>query len=243
MFTRRAVLTLSAGCFGGLLASSACGRRRSRGFRGFAFVANEAGRAIAVVDIGALAVARNIPLDGAPSSIITGTKRPFVYALTPASGTVHEVAVDRLSFTRKLAVGATALGMQLSPDESALYVWSRNPRALFRIDLDAWKVDWRLALPEEPNDFVAAADNKTGAVSFGSHVRLVNLASRKLSDPMGKGDFGSLRFLADSRTMIAADRGARRIGLAQARNNLRRRIQPGQQRRHTLVSVSLGLHS
>ncbi|MSV36171.1 MAG: hypothetical protein EXQ47_11340 [Bryobacterales bacterium] len=212
MLTRRTLLALSVCPAAAFVAASSCGRRRGgAGFRGYAFVANEEGRAIAVVDLEALAVARHIALDGSPSAVIAGTQRPFVYALTPANGTVHEVAVDHLSFTRKLNVAVSALGMRLSPDERALYVWARNPKALFRVNLDDWKVEWRIALPEEPVDFVAASDHKTGAVSFGSGVRLVDLDARKLGNSLGAGDFGAVRFLADARTMIAADRGQRRL--------------------------------
>src|SRR5437016_3353754 len=44
-----------------------------------------------------------------------------------------------------------------------------------------------------------------------SSVGLVDLASRKLGNPAGMGDFGAVRFLADARTVIAADRGERRL--------------------------------
>jgi hypothetical protein len=212
MLTRRTLLTLSAGSAAGSAVSSACGRRRGgAGFRGYAFVANEEGQAIAAVDLEALAVARHIPLAGAPSSVVAGSKRPFVYALTPANGTVHEVAVDRLSFTRKLGVAASALQMQLAPDDSALYVLARDPRALIRIGLEDWKVEWRIALPEEPVELALASDNKTGAISFGSSLRLVDLAARKLGNPAGRGAFGAVRFLADARTVLAADGGERRL--------------------------------
>src|SRR5713101_2863488 len=96
---------------------AACGRRRGgTGFRGYAFVANEEGQAIAAVDLEALAVARHIPLAGSPTSVLAGVKRPFVYALTAANGTVHELEVDRLRFTRKLAVASSAVAMQMASD-------------------------------------------------------------------------------------------------------------------------------
>ncbi len=39
----------------------------------------------------------------------------------------------------------------------------------------------------------------------------MDLAARKLGNPAGAGDFGAVRFLADARTLIAADRGERRL--------------------------------
>ena len=193
---------------------AACGRRRrSAGFRGYAFVANEEGNAIAAVDLEALAVARHIPLIGAPTSVVSTAKRPFVYALSPSNGTVHEIEVDRLSFNRRLAVASSALAIAVAPDDTALYVLASEPQSLIRIALDTLTVEWRMPLPRDPVDFAVAEDTATAAVSFANSVRLVDLTARKLSAPAGEGEFGALRFLADSRTLIAADRGARRLSM------------------------------
>jgi YVTN family beta-propeller protein len=205
--TRRAFLTIPV--------AAACSTRGDGGYRGYAFVANEDGQAVAAVDLQALAVARHIPLDSAPSDVIAARKRPFVYALTPASGSVHEIHADRLGFTRKLAAGTAALSIRLGrePQERYLYVLMREPRSLVRVALDSLRVEWRIALPEEPSDFALAADGKTAAVTFHSGVRFVDLPSQKLSDPAGTGEFGAVRFLNDSRTLIAANRGERILSL------------------------------
>jgi DNA-binding beta-propeller fold protein YncE len=209
VISRRAVLTLPLAA---AFVSAACSRRRGgAGFRGYAFVANQEGQAIAAVDLEALAVARHIPLAGSPTSVLAGARRPFVYALTAANGTVHEIAVDRLQFTRKLTVASSAAGMQMAPDDSALYVLAREPKALMRIALDTWGVEWKIALPEEPVDFALAPDNLTAAITSHQGVRLVDLPARKLRNPSGAGDFGAVRFLANARTLIAADRGERRL--------------------------------
>jgi DNA-binding beta-propeller fold protein YncE len=195
------------------LVIAACGTRRTAGFRGYAFIANEEGHAVAAVDLEALAVARLIPLDGAPSEIAAARVRPLVYALTPSSGSIHEIQADRLSFTRKLAVAASALTMRLTPPESAIFILTKEPRALVRVALDSFKVDWRVALPDEPKEFALSPDGKTAAITLGSEVRLLDLATRRFSAPLGHGDFGAVRFLADSRTMIAANRSDRLLSL------------------------------
>jgi hypothetical protein len=213
VISRRAMLALpglAAGVF------AACGRRRGGpGFRGYAYVANEDGQDIAVVDLEALAVARHIPLAGNPTAVLAGARRPFVYALTAANGTVHEVAVDRLQFTRKLMVASAAVGMQMTSDDRALYILAREPKALVRVDLDSWKVDWRISLPEEPVDFALAPNDLTAAITFHGGVRLVDIAAKALGNPAGTGDFGAVRFLSNGQTMIAADRGARRLSFYQ----------------------------
>jgi DNA-binding beta-propeller fold protein YncE len=193
---------------------TACSRRkRGPGFRGYAFVANEESNSIAAVDLEAMAVARNIPLSGAPTGVIAARKRPFVYALSGATGTVHEIALERLNATRKLAVATNAIAMQMAPDETALYVLAREPRALVRVDAAGMQVDFKIALPDEPIDFALSPDHKTAAMSFKSGVRLVDLEPRKLRPPVGGGDLGAVRFLADARMLIVADRGERRLSI------------------------------
>src|SRR5580698_8243446 len=98
-----------------MLLSIGCGSRSTTGYRGYAFVANEDGQAVAAVDLEAMAVARHIALDGSPSQVVAAQTRPAVYALTPATGSIHEIQSDRLSFKQKLAVGSTAVSMRLAP--------------------------------------------------------------------------------------------------------------------------------
>jgi DNA-binding beta-propeller fold protein YncE len=200
--------------------SIACSSRPAAGYRGYAFVANEDGQAVAAVDLQVMAVARHIALDASPSQVVAAQTRPSVYALTPATGSVHEIQSDRLSFKRKVAVGSSAVSMGLDAREGALYVLAREPRALMRVSLDSFQVEGRMGLPTPsdstgagPVDFAIAPDGKTAAVSDGGAVRLIDLASGRVGDPLGEGDFGAVRFRFDGRTLIAADRGERRLSL------------------------------
>jgi DNA-binding beta-propeller fold protein YncE len=143
--------------------------------------------------------------------VISAAKRPFAYALAGDTATVHEISLDRLSASNKVPVGANAIGMQMNGSESTLFVLTREPRALVRVDAATLKVDYKIALPDEPVEFALAPDDKTAAVSFKNGVSLVDLPSRTLRSPVGAGDFGAVRFLADSSTLIAADHGARRL--------------------------------
>jgi YVTN family beta-propeller protein len=198
-----------------MLMSIACGSRSASGYRGYAFVANEEGQAVAAVDLQVLAVARHIALDAAPSQVVAAQTRPSVYALTPGTGSVHEIQSDRLSFKRKVAVASSAVSMALDARERDLYVLTREPRALVRVSLDSFRADWRadLARSAEPVDFAIAPDGKTAAVSDGVAVRFIDLSTGRAGDPLGEGNFGAVRFLSDSRTMIAADLGERRLSL------------------------------
>jgi DNA-binding beta-propeller fold protein YncE len=194
--------------------SNSCTTSRRAGFRGYAFIANEEGQAVAAVDLQALAVARHIPLDGAPVDVLALNTRPFVYALTPENGSLQEIHSDRLSFARKLAVGSHAMAMRISPDERAVYVLVKEPKSLVRVVLDRFAVDWRLPLTEDPHDFAVSPDGKTAAISAGESVRLVDLASARIGAPLGSpADIGAVRFLSDSKRLIAANRSERLLSI------------------------------
>ena len=204
MITRRALLSAP-------ILAAACGTRGRGGYRGYAFVANQDGQAVAAVDLEAMAVARHIPLDAAPSQVLAARARPIVYALTPATGSVHEIQADRLSFARKATLASSAVSMHLAPEGRSLYLLTREPAALLRVALDSLRMEWRVPLPEEPANFAITADGKIAAVSLGSAVHLVDLAAQRLSPPLGQGSFGAVLFLADGKTLIAADRGERQL--------------------------------
>jgi YVTN family beta-propeller protein len=206
VISRRAVLALPL--------AAACTRRRP-GFRGYAFIANEEGQAVAAVDLQALAVARHIPLDSAPVEVLA-PRGSFVYALTPATGSIHEIRADRLSFARKLAVASQAISMRVAEDQKAIYVLTREPKALVRVALDRFEVDWKLPLSENPHDFAISPDGKMAAVSAGESVRLIDLAAKRIGEPLGpSADIGAVRFLSDSRTLVAANRGERMLSIYQ----------------------------
>jgi YVTN family beta-propeller protein len=208
--SRRAVLALP---FAAVL-SDGCRTSRRAGFRGYAFIANEEGQAVAAVDLQALAVARHIPLDSAPVDVLALSSKPFVYALTPQNGSIQEIRADRLTFSRKLAVGSQAIAMHVSPDERAIYVLTKDPKALACVSLDRFAVDWKLPLFEDPHEFAISPDGKNAAVSAGESVRLIDLAIRTVGAPLGHpADIGAVRFLSDSKRLIAANRGERLLSV------------------------------
>ena len=199
--------------------NNGCNTRRRAGFRGYAFIANEEGQAVAAVDLQALAVARHIPLDSAPVDVVALVTRPFVYALTPENGSIQEIQADHLTFARKLAVGSKATAMRVSPKEQgmaerAMYILTKEPKALVRVALDRFAVDWKIPLSADPHDLAISPDGKTAAISSGESVRLVDLAKRTIGAPLGSpADIGAVRFLSDSKWLIAANRSERLLSL------------------------------
>jgi hypothetical protein len=204
VISRRAILSIpfAAACSTGV-----------SGYRGYAFIANEDGSAIAAVDLHALAVVRHIALDAAPAQVTASWTRPAIYALTPSNGSIHEIESDRLTFKRKLAAVSRAISMRLDPLGRSMYLLATDPKSLVRISLDSLRIEWTLALPDSPIDFDVSKDGKTGAVSLASGVRFVDLESRQIGDPAAEGDYGAVRFRKDGLSLIAADRGARRVSI------------------------------
>ncbi|HSP70615.1 MAG TPA: hypothetical protein VLN48_22970 [Bryobacteraceae bacterium] len=204
MISRRTLLALPF--------AAAC-TRPQESFRGYAFIANQEGGALAAVDLGVLAVARHIPLDGAPSQVIAAAQHPLVYALTPETGSVHEIQIDTLRLSRKLGVASQVITMELSADERSLYVLAREPRALISVALDSFKVDWKLPLPDEPVGLAVSPDGRTAAVSSARAVHLVDLPARRLSAPLGQGEYGPIQFHAEGKTLLAGNRGERLLSV------------------------------
>jgi YVTN family beta-propeller protein len=229
MLTRRTFAL--GGLAGGLGALTSCGyHNKVRGFSGYAFVANQAGGAIAAVDLQVFAVARHIRIDGSPTAVLAHPKLGRVYALTPDTGSVHEILTGNLTFSRKLHVATQALEMRLAPQiasqDHALYVLCRKPRQLVRVALDSLRIDWTLPLADDPADFDISPDETTVAISSGAgcSITFVDVRNRSAFAPMRTtGEIGLVRFQppqneaarrqSDSRQLIAANVSQRMLSI------------------------------
>jgi YVTN family beta-propeller protein len=209
--SRRSLLTLP-------LAVAAC-KRGTSGFRGYAFIANEDGGAVAAVDLQAFAVAKHIALEGAPAQLLVSPAKPLVYALTPNTGTVNEIESDRLRLGRKLTAVRKAKQMVLAPTGDVLYLLASEPRSLVAIETSSLKPAWKLVLQEDPTELAVSPDGKFGAISSANSVRLVNLQNRQTGGPLAKGAFGAVRFLADGRTLVTANLSERKLSLFDVASN------------------------
>ena len=136
-----------------LAAAWSCGRKKVAGYPGYAFVANEDGMAVAAVDLETFTLARRIPLDGKPTSVVAHPARDAVYVLTPATGTLHELAASGLAHRRKSRLARGAVSMRLAPDGAALWVLCHDPRELQRVDIDSLRPSQRIPLNAAPVSF------------------------------------------------------------------------------------------
>lgn len=194
-----------------------CGRKRA--FDGYAFIANRDGHAIAAVDLSAFAVVRHIALGAAPTAVIAPPSRPFVYALTPGSGTVHEIALRGLAVTRTRQVARAAVSMRLTADANSLWVLCREPRRLVRLDLDGFSSGAQIPLPLDPTDFDVSRWRDLAAVCYGPEgsVQLIALGPGKASAPIRLSrHVGLARFRSDGKALLVANVADRMLSVLQA---------------------------
>ncbi len=206
---RRSFLAASAAFLAG------CGRPKGTGFDGFAFVANQDGRAVAVVDLSAFAVARHIPLGDGPTAVIAHPRRPAVYVLCPDSATVCEIASDKLAVTRRVLAARAAVSMRLEPGGEALWILCRQPRQLVRLPLDRFRPESAVPLSADPLDFDLAPNGTAAVVSYGDAGALasIDLPHRRRQDfDLGK-KLSLVRFRSDNLAILAANVQDRQLAI------------------------------
>jgi len=200
--TRRALLM-------GAAALAGCARRRSRGFPGFAFVANAGARSVAAVDLNAFVLARQIGMDSAPGAVLANPLRPGVFVLMPESGVVCEIDAATLAVVRKTRPGNPAVAMRLAADGKSL--WVLQARALVRLDSSRLRAVETIPLPGVAVDFDLTADGRA-AVGFPAERRLalVQLGTRTIEHLVDAGCAPSLvRFQGDGKQVLVGSRADR----------------------------------
>jgi YVTN family beta-propeller protein len=218
-FSRREWLAAAAS-----VPAAGCRRQRrspsTYGYRGFAFVANSEGKAVAAVDLNAFAVVRHIALEADPIQMVNDPVRPFVFAVTPASGEIVEISAAKLEVSRRVRLGGGTQPSyaKISADGRFLWVLCRAARQLIRVPVDRFQPDLRIPLPAEPADFdLGPAEERSRdrlAVSVGSQVAIFDGVSGKpvATIPVdGGGEAGGIVFRKDGRQILFANRTARQL--------------------------------
>lgn len=204
--------------------AAACRRKRGSGFNGYAFVANEDGKAIAVVDLVAFALVRHVRLDDAPTAVIghDGVKpEPSVYVLTPRSGHILQIHSERLEVVRRVGLGTPAISMRLSPDHRFLWVLCAD-RRLMSVDLPSFRISSRIKLPADPVDFDLSRQTGLAAVSYGSagFVSQLDLKSGSAAQTARLSDqLGIVRYRSDGKALLVANKGGRMLTVLDALQN------------------------
>jgi YVTN family beta-propeller protein len=210
----------------GTAAALGCGRKKGKGFPGYALVANAGERAVAAVDLTVFAVARRIGLEAPAGAVIAHPARHAAYVLMPESGGVWEIDAAALAVARKTRLRGPAVGMRLSPDGQSL--WVLQPRALVRMD-ERLRIIQTIKLPGTAEDFDVSLDGRA-AISFGEdrRVAMVRLQTGAIEHTVAvETQPSGVRFQADGKQVLVgsrADRCLTILNTASARTVVRLRL-------------------
>jgi DNA-binding beta-propeller fold protein YncE len=181
---------------------------------GYCFVANQGSRSIAVVSLARFRVLQQVPLDGAPSAVLTHPHKPRVLALAPDAGSVYEVDGASYAVSRKVKAGNQAVAMQLSPAGDALWVLYRDPAALIELPLDTLRPGRRINLPSSPDAFDLVLDKRRNlpiAVVASRHdqsITLANLSTAQIEHTVATEEPSLVHFKWDgSQAIVGSWRG------------------------------------
>jgi len=200
--------------YSGLATLAACGRREAPTSAGMAFVANREGKAVAAVDLGALAVVRHIAQPAGPDDLASHPLHPAVFVSMPGIATLAEVSTDKLAPGRRLRLPGPASKMRFTHDGASLWVLVPEAKQLLRVSPTQMKIEAKVALPETPVDFDLSIEEDWAVASLGASGRLavVNRTQAKLTHTAELGgELGAVRFRKDARWAMAADRSERAL--------------------------------
>jgi hypothetical protein len=206
VWTRRGFLALGAAL------ASGCRRKHAEGFRGVAYVALAADRAIAVVDLLAFALRHTIPLSCQPSSLLAhpSPERPaaFVAGTTEAdSALLERVDLAARKAVARVVVGQGAPVVRTDPRG---FLWSAAGEPKLRSwHADGLRSGHQLNLAARVLDFdLSPVAPLACACLEGGFVQFADLAAGKVFEPVRAGqDASAVRFRRDGRVALVACRG------------------------------------
>ena len=199
----------------GFAVASACGRSRATGYPGYALVSTAGENSVAVVDLNTFHVTKKIGLTAAPSVIIADSRQG--YALTPATGTVHLLDIERLAKKASIRLADRVDSIRLTPDGKMLTAISTKSRELILADVESHRIVRRVRLENEPLDLDLSFDSGTNpicvAISEGSSgiVESIDLASGRRARTQLSGELGNLRYRSDGQILLVANYGDRTL--------------------------------
>lgn len=202
------------------LAAVACSRKKTSGFRGFAFVANAEGRSIAVVDLQTFLAVKHLRLNASPEIVAAHGYKPVVFALTPANGQIHRIDVSSLAVEATRSFTRTATTMRVTQSGDAAWLLAAQERKLIRVNFDTMTPDSMIGLPEGATDFELSPESPHAIVQLGGKGRfaIIDLAQRRVAYETSVGTrTGPVRFLKNGKLLLAGNRDNRTLVILEAR--------------------------
>ena len=167
------------------------------------FVANEAGDAIAVIDLTAFALTKHIRLGESPNGVIADGAQPRVYALAPQSGTIFEIDTAKLSIARKVT-----LGPSVAMTRRGQSLWVLGRQSLTEVPIETFRRGKSVHLPAEAHSLDMSDRTHQALVSYGpsGSFSLVDLEAGRVGSPHKVSDaLGTVLLRPDGKGIIAAD--------------------------------------
>jgi len=198
--TRRDCLTLTTA-----LVSSSCGRRKTRGYPGYALIATSGENALTVVDLQDFRPLKSIPLGAPPTAVVPAHTASASYVLTPSTDSVHLID-GNLTVALSHRFGGQLSEIRLTPDGGTLLAIASASRELILADPASLRVLHRIQLTATPTHF-DASENGYVAISAGAKgvVELFHLAGGERRRIQRAGALGAVRFRKDGRLLLVSD--------------------------------------
>jgi len=181
-----------------------CGRRSYSGFPGYLLVATAGENSVSAVDLADFRLLRQIPLGGAPTTVLADSSAHASYILTPGTGAIH--ALDsQLEHVASRRLADQLFGLQSSPGRR-LFTLAPLTNELLEVDhrsLDAVH-RWKLSAPPFSLD-VSASGSAAVSTGPGGTVELVDGQTGKQFRRDFAGPLGHVRFRADGEILLVAN--------------------------------------
>lgn len=198
---------ISRRSFGLLALSAGCRRKTSTGYD--VYIANETGKAVAVVDLTSFSVSHQIALDDSPTAVIAPQDGGLVYALAPRTGSIYQIDTET-----SLVTGHIRLGPSIMMRAAGESIWVLGKRSLTEVSRAGLQRKTTLPLPLDAHDFDLSNDTGLASVSYGraGSLSVIELEKREVKAPVKISDgIGAVRFRQDGKGLFAADTASRQL--------------------------------
>ncbi len=216
----------------------AAGCRRSAfpdvpdGYREFAYVSNQAGNTVSVLDLVYLRQDRTLQVGSDPKALAVNPAKNEVYAVNTGSNSVSIINTEKNQVAWTIAVGRQPSSIAVDAEGQRAFVANSGSNSISVVDLDRRRVTLTIGVGDQPALLRLAPDGRTLAVSHrNGNVSLFGVASRDETRPALRlragftgcprvGEIaGDMVVLPDSSKVFAACAGGHQvmvIGLAAA---------------------------
>ena len=159
-----------------------------------AFVTNQGGDSLSVVDLTTLKSVAEIEIGGKPAGIALAPDRRTAYVTAPEGKEVVVVDAEARSVTARIAVGQGPVGIAVHPDGSRIYVADWYEHKLYAVDPVAGTVSGSVDVGLSPSGVAVTPDGKlvVTADRDSDEVSLIDAEtlSRKSHFAVGARPFG-----------------------------------------------------